>query len=1435
MNWNNFLTYGSNPSDAFETLCNQIFDRYLNRTYKDQLIKFRVVNGDGGDGGVEAYGELSNGNILAIQSKWFRGKMERGQFSQIEKSIKTAMTLRPKITKYIICIPKDTSSIKFGRGAKGEKKKPTLNHEEQTVEAFTNRIEKEYQQLELIWWFDHHINLQLSEIGNEGIQKFWFEKEVILLNELQRLFDMAREGWMQERYIPELHSQGLIHKTVQELKFAKDFRSNFIEQLVVFQNHLEVAKNVAKEFKQSELGNVTINKHLDSFLDSLNLELVSINNMLAAAEIGNDQFNPDIIVRINTDELLKEIRDIKVQNGLYNILENLHVSISNYEKFKDSEKHLSFLASVRLILGEPGTGKTHGFANAVDQQIKDSSPAIIFQAKGAQNSSWTNLMSSTLSLQNWSDREIFSALEALAIKNDLQKARSIESNTEFDSEKSKVLICIDGVEEDIGKEEIWYIRIRETIQLAKEFSRIKFLFSARTYFDNPSKYSKDNSFAIIFLPQEGDVPVWSVAEKYFSKEHFNIKLENISRIRGMNSLFSLRLFCELYRDRELSNDEVILTAVYDLLHAKIEQMEESYRITSAESISMARQPIMDTLLSLSDVFFLKKQIEHEELSTIINGTVGGYIQSHENIIDFLVNNGLLIRYEKKEEIGFLKKTISIYSMINNSVIELIIANKLTNEVSNKEIPVVPEIYLGSEQEDSVSAQLIVQTAIDRIFIEQNKLIGENGFAISGVQDWKVLELRLGALIHSNKGQFEEYRTQIKSEFLSSGYEQYMVLFHLILPSSRFNENLFGAKFLHEILINTASTFERDLIWSGKDQYEIRGDSQDRVSSNPIKEALLDYVGEDLLLSPYALHDETPLIFAWALSNIEQGFREQIRNSLAVWALARPLEFLKLLDLIFANNDPQIQEDLSSVMYSISGYLRDNDAIQSLANWSLENIFSKKLLYRDVIVRQGMRPIVERAFQFGLIGLNEVEQSRPEIVQKIILIPLDTKALDGEEEFYPIVHDLAWYVLKKSFDGFLEYPSSMNGGGVRDNDSASARILLELYRRRENNNGIYAYTWAMGAAISFIKSLGFSRTKGNGFTDASHGSKSDIFTYEEKYTWLAVHYLQGYLSDYVSFQEFNNERVLNDYSILSLIPNPAESSIFQKYLINEEYLPLWVIKGKLVPERKLGENLTTFLRESIELEPKINFQDWINFKITDFYPTSDVRNFITLYNTTSVLDSNELIIGKITVTAGLIKKDTDDEITHESFYFSEEDNLDHLQAWPDTDTYSNPSSLVWMDWIGELQDNNLFVQSNDYYSELNCCVTRVVSEDTSGEIYTKIPSKIIRKQLKISEMKGQKFCNSEGNVVAFAHNKKDNNNNLQEILIADKDILSSSLEKENLELIWFVEYFQKSNNINNNEIPKKDNFQKIRKYFIKERNSVLEVIKFWDHNFSNVRK
>ena len=147
MDWTKFNSYGESKNHAFEVMCNMIFNKMVKLEYKEKINHFAYVNGSGGDGGVEAYCELKDGTVIAIQSKWFLNRLESSQFTQLQNSLDTAIKVRPNISKYIICIPRDLTSKKVVKGGN-----VTENTEDNNWKEFKSKNEGLYPSVELILW-----------------------------------------------------------------------------------------------------------------------------------------------------------------------------------------------------------------------------------------------------------------------------------------------------------------------------------------------------------------------------------------------------------------------------------------------------------------------------------------------------------------------------------------------------------------------------------------------------------------------------------------------------------------------------------------------------------------------------------------------------------------------------------------------------------------------------------------------------------------------------------------------------------------------------------------------------------------------------------------------------------------------------------------------------------------------------------------------------------------------------------------------------------------------------------------------------------------------------------------------------------------------------------------------------------------------------------
>lgn len=204
MNWTNFQTYNDAPTKAFEILCNQLFENWCKEQYPSEMASFNVVNGSGGDGGVESYAVLSDGKVIGLQAKWFPDSITTNQMGQIKNSINTALKMRPQITRYIVCVPRDLASL-TGKGD---------NTEDKRWEDMKSDVLKDNPNLTLDLWNETRLTQELQKECSAGIFKFWFERAEISEESVKFSFEKSKHSWLSTKYVPELNTFGTIHSFI---------------------------------------------------------------------------------------------------------------------------------------------------------------------------------------------------------------------------------------------------------------------------------------------------------------------------------------------------------------------------------------------------------------------------------------------------------------------------------------------------------------------------------------------------------------------------------------------------------------------------------------------------------------------------------------------------------------------------------------------------------------------------------------------------------------------------------------------------------------------------------------------------------------------------------------------------------------------------------------------------------------------------------------------------------------------------------------------------------------------------------------------------------------------------------------------------------------------------------------------------------------------
>jgi uncharacterized FlaG/YvyC family protein len=421
MNWQHFQTYNEAPTRAFECMCNQLFELWCKKTYPDSLKAVTIVNGSGGDGGVESFAIKKDDTIIGMQAKWFFNSISANQFGQISNSIKTALRVRPKIKKYILCIPRDLSSDRIGKG-----KKVVEDTELSRWQKLKNKLEDDYQVLEIELWNETQLLTNLQDSDAAGIYRYWFEKSEISKELIVYSYEKQKSGWLSQKYTPYLHIQGQMQKSILKFIGTLDDRQSSINTLNVMSqqcnkflkacdDYLQFVQDhssqeeLIQEIQRTQEQVIKLFGEIKCAIDAVN------NDQQIASLINEDNWYIDFAMLL---ELLKQneqfrgnyfhISEIK-KNAEALQTNEIHTIISNIRFQLDNKKY--------LILGNPGSGKTHGIANLVELLLNEKLHIpILIRAKDVNpNSNWADILKKSLGLASvWNETELWQALEALS-------------------------------------------------------------------------------------------------------------------------------------------------------------------------------------------------------------------------------------------------------------------------------------------------------------------------------------------------------------------------------------------------------------------------------------------------------------------------------------------------------------------------------------------------------------------------------------------------------------------------------------------------------------------------------------------------------------------------------------------------------------------------------------------------------------------------------------------------------------------------------------------------------------------------------------------------------------------------------------------------------------------------------------------------------------
>lgn len=1423
MNWHAFNPHNDSYEDAFEAFCIQIFERYLRRNYKNELSEFFAVSGAGGDGGVEAYGVVQNGTV-GLQAKWFRTALTAGQISNIKASILTALKIRPGIIEYIICLPKKISAKK---GSKG--KKTTANDEQQRIAAMEAAVKKIYPDLKITWWFSNHLLEQLEYPDCQFIEPYWFGKNFLTLEKLRTKFsNQKKHAWLKARYVPDLNAEGVIAEHYDELRLGDDFKGDLKLKLDKLSTQLSEAESLIKQYISTMEEDFQLKQDLESLIVSFTEYQNSIGLLKDATENNKEEVHLKALPEFgiwNIKLAIDRNRPTNIQRPLVkklsDALDEIHkIHVTQY--LIALSEHLK--RKIKIIFGGPGTGKTQGLAFCVSKHLDDNQPALILPAKGTPSKNWTQILSAALEYPERNADELFIALEALAILE--MRRYALESSGT--KKISTVLIAIDGLEEDVNHWVNWYDRINDTENLVKEYPRLRFLFSARAYFNDHERLSENVPFDQVILPDDGDVSVRDAAEIYFGPQHFNIRNVSESVMARIESLYALKLFSELYQGQDLATRDDVHTDLRSLLIKKINALDEEFK--SNRNFSNSSKPVSDVLAIIANEFYDKNRLERTVLLGILTKQVPSLSYSElEHMLDFLTDRAVLTAGHVAVD-DIIKTHETVYYVSYQSIIEHVITENIFKRIIEGRIDYIPEIIVSGmiaprnqqhiDPEAIFPNETITEAILKRVFLKTGNLVGDNGYLSNNLEPNTIPGLQMAVLAVATETLGQQYDTMV-TQWLQLGHWHQQNLFtRLIRPATKLR-TYFNAMWLHRKLVAIPTVYERDkFLWADRRQR-----NEDSITG--LESAVYPFNNYDTSLYPFDTFDQEPLIYAWCLSSPNRSFRREIRSSLLNWANLNITEWTKLLSLMIELDDTQIVEDLASVTLGLSHTLKKAEDIKIIAEWSIENIFKNRDRFVSSRVREGFRGIVEKAVENGVVTNEIAQNARPVHLDDIRFIPLANDVLSkGGEQHYPIISDLAWYVIDDGYKAFLE--EGYKADAFKETDDPAIWFLKDFATKYGLDN-LSPHIWACSAAIAWIREkFGFKETSGTMAHLPSQGEKGIIMYFAEKYVWQSVYYLQAYLSEHLKLVQ--HKHFLETYSALTNLPNPSEGIMHNGNLLSDYYdfsPPVWVIPENLVNTIALNDSLEQNIRNEIDGENNLNLPLWLS------HHDNNGKAYTHVYNEVMLEDKNGVVYGRLTANAILIKHAEFEDFLEiikeapEDIYFTR--SLNTLFAHTSGSFYQNPSDVVKNRFLAE-SDSTTELTIDDEECRLNHSIIEVIKSDNNDELYYFLPSKLLREITGIEQLNGKLLKDKDDQAIGFVTNTEDRETKDKQKLTC---ILSKRVEKgmvnNGYKMIWFIELFKRTTLKTEKDVLF---LRRTQKYLVWKEEGRYETVKFWDKESSN---
>lgn len=972
-NWNDIRSLNGSQANGFEELCAQ-----LARAESPDGAKF--VRKGTPDAGVECYCILPDESEWGWQAKYF-DTLGNSQWSQLDKSVKTALDNHPKLVRYFVCIPLDRPDARKGQ-------KSAMQRWNERVEKWEGWAQDRDLCVEFVWWGSSELIERLSQNEHIGRRYFWFGQRGFDNEWFQARLDEAVEA-AGPRYTPEIHV---------DLPVARDLEL-FGRTESVFNEVKSLAREIRKELKYADCADLAQkDQHkvpsLDELLEAGNkiLKTFSLLEYMPNGTLSFDAIIKEIeAVNCLASKAWKILFDFELEydakhqeedgysphrnNPFAQRSHRIDRLQSKLREVRSSLSHADEIINNNLMIlkGKAGTGKTHLLCDFANRRIASEVPTVLLMGQRFldEDSPWTQMLQQ-LDLPGASAEEFVGALEAAAQATDC-----------------RALVIIDALNEGQGRV-IWPAHLAAFLSALEKSPWIGVLLSVRSTYEDVV-IPEDIRNRAVSVTHDGFVNhEYDAARTFFSYYGLEFPSTPILQPEFQNPLL-LKTLCLGLKDRgerRLPRGFHGITSTLDLyLETVNKKLAKELDFNPSDQLVRRALERIATQMIKADDRWLPRPKAEEIVNEVLPGR--GFSQS---LYRGLVTEGVLIE-ERYEKAGDSREEVVYISY--DRFADHIIADFLLGPYSDvKDIKAAfgegGDLAFICETERYVPSGLI-----EALCIQVPEHRGEELVTLAPklLDRWDIEEAFRQSVVWRKPESISKSTLNVLDELIKT-QEDWDATLDLLLTVATLKDHPFNAELLHRMLQQDLMP-DRDARWS---TYLHRSWTWD--DSGAVRR-IVDWawgVTEDTNLEEEKTVDLCSIALAWMFTTSNRFLRDRATKALVSLLTGRLDAATRLVDRFSDVDDLYVVERIYAVAYGVAMRSHDAIGVGKLSSLVYEKVFANDNPPVHILLRDYARGIIERAIYLG---------SDIEIDESLIRPPYKSTwpKIPDEEEIQPLIPDL----------------------------------------------------------------------------------------------------------------------------------------------------------------------------------------------------------------------------------------------------------------------------------------------------------------------------------------------------------------------------------------------------------------------------------------------